>query len=83
MAQDHFSDPAVVAGYAEGARRQLPGLDTLHRVIDQVSKAVEALATRLPILTPEEDEALLREAGFARVDTYYTVLTLRGWLAYA
>jgi tRNA (cmo5U34)-methyltransferase len=37
---------------------------------------------QLPILDPDEDEALLREAGFEDVGTYYTALTLRGWLAY-
>lgn len=51
--------------------------------VDQIAKSVEALATRLPILTPEQDEALLSEAGFTGIGTYYTALTLRGWLACA
>ncbi len=49
----------------------------------QVTERATALATQLPILSPEEDEALLREADFEDVGTYYTALTLRGWLAYA
>lgn len=50
---------------------------------DDIARSVEALATRLPILTPEEDEALLAEAGFTGVGTFYAALTLRGWLARA
>ena len=49
----------------------------------QVAERAAALSMQLPILDPDEDEALLREAGFEDVGTYYTALTLRGWLAYA
>ena len=48
----------------------------------QVAERAAALSIQLPILDPYEDEALLREAGFENVGTYYTALTLRGWLAY-
>jgi tRNA (cmo5U34)-methyltransferase len=49
----------------------------------QVARSAAALAGRLPLSSPEDEEALLREAGFREVGTYYTALTLRGWLAYA
>ena len=49
----------------------------------QVAESAATLATQLPILRPDEDEALLYEAGFEDVGTYYAALTLRGWLAYA
>jgi tRNA (cmo5U34)-methyltransferase len=49
----------------------------------QVAKSASTLSTQLPIASPEEEEALLREAGFTDAWTYYAVLTLRGWLAYA
>lgn len=49
----------------------------------QITRSAAALATQLPILSPEEDEALLHEAGFRFAGTYYAALTLRGWLAYA
>lgn len=42
-----------------------------------------ALAGQLPILTPEADEGLLREAGFTTVELYYAALALRGWVAQA
>lgn len=50
---------------------------------DQVAQAAEALATRLPALSPTEDEALLHGAGFHDVATFYAALSFRGWLAYA
>jgi tRNA (cmo5U34)-methyltransferase len=49
----------------------------------QVARLAATLASELPLSSPEEDEALLREAGFGGVGTYYAALTLRGWLAYA
>lgn len=49
----------------------------------QIVRSGTALSTQLPISSPEEDEALLHEAGFHDIGTYYAALTLRGWLAYA
>jgi tRNA (cmo5U34)-methyltransferase len=49
----------------------------------RIESAVATLATRLPILTPEEDEAVLREAGFRDVGVFYGALTFRGWVASA
>ena len=45
--------------------------------------ARRAIATRLSILSPEEDEALLREAGFTNVSLFYAGLSFRGWVGYA
>jgi tRNA (cmo5U34)-methyltransferase len=45
--------------------------------------AKRAIATKLSILSPEEDEALLREAGFSNVSLFYAGLSFRGWVGYA
>jgi tRNA (cmo5U34)-methyltransferase len=45
--------------------------------------AKQAIATRLSILSPEDDEALLREAGFSSVSLFYAGLSFRGWVGYA
>lgn len=45
--------------------------------------ARQAIATRLSILSPEEDEALLRQAGFSNVSLFYAGLSFRGWVGYA
>lgn len=49
---------------------------------DNAEKSIEAMATRLPNLSPQEDEALLREAGFEVVELFYAGFTFRGWVAY-
>lgn len=42
-----------------------------------------AMATKLSILSPDEDEAMLRAAGFSDIALFYAGLSFRGWLAYA
>lgn len=50
---------------------------------EQVARTADTLRTRLPFLSPEADEALLREAGFRDVGLFFAALTFRGWVAYA
>lgn len=47
------------------------------------TNARSAIAAQLPILSPEQDEAILRDAGFTDVSLFYTGFTFRGWVAYA
>jgi tRNA (cmo5U34)-methyltransferase len=49
----------------------------------QARQNARALGDRLPILTPDEDEALLRAAGFSDVGLFYAAFTFRGWVASA
>lgn len=44
-------------------------------------RAIEAIGERLPLLSPDEDEALLREAGFEDVELFYAAFTFKGWVA--
>lgn len=44
--------------------------------------AIAAISERLPALSPEQDEALLREAGFVGVEMFYAAFTFRGWVGY-
>ena len=48
----------------------------------QADGARLAIGARLPVLSPEQDESLLREAGFADVSLFYAGFTFRGWVAY-
>ncbi|NMA99014.1 MAG: class I SAM-dependent methyltransferase [Phyllobacteriaceae bacterium] len=48
-----------------------------------LENALEAMGSRLAILPPEEEEAMLAEAGFGEVTLFYTALSFRGWVAYA
>jgi tRNA (cmo5U34)-methyltransferase len=38
---------------------------------------------QLPVLAPDQEEALLHKAGFTDVTLFYTAFTFRGWVAYA
>jgi tRNA (cmo5U34)-methyltransferase len=46
------------------------------------SNAIAAISSRLPLLSPEQDVALMREAGFDSVELFYAGFTFKGWVAY-
>jgi len=48
-----------------------------------VMRSAAAMSRRLPTLGPQEEEALLRNAGFSDIGLFYAALTFRGWVAYA
>jgi len=50
---------------------------------DKIEKARATIEAELHILTPEQDETILREAGFSNVSLFYTGFAFRGWVAYA
>jgi tRNA (cmo5U34)-methyltransferase len=50
---------------------------------DKAANARAAIDAQLTILTPEQDEAILREAGFSNVSLFYVGFTFRGWVGYA
>jgi tRNA (cmo5U34)-methyltransferase len=50
---------------------------------EKAANARVAIDTRTHILTPEQDEAILREAGFSNVSLFYAAFSFRGWVAYA
>jgi tRNA (cmo5U34)-methyltransferase len=49
----------------------------------QLQQSRDAIAARLTILSPDEEEAQMREAGFGGVSLFYAGLSFRGWIAYA
>lgn len=46
-------------------------------------RASRTIGARLPILSPVEDEALLRDAGFTDIEVFYAGFGFRGWVASA
>jgi len=50
---------------------------------EQVAKGRQAVATHVAMLSPEEDEAVLRAAGFTGIEAFYAAFTWRGWVGYA
>lgn len=49
----------------------------------QIENSRRAIATHLTILSPEEEEDMLRQAGFRHISLFYAGLGFRGWVAYA
>ena len=50
---------------------------------EQARMAAAAIGKQLPILAPEQDEELMRRAGFSAISTFYVGLAFRGWVAHA
>lgn len=45
-------------------------------------KGIEGMKERLPVLSPDEDVAVLQEAGFGDVQLFYAGFTFKGWVCY-
>ncbi|HHK3132001.1 TPA: methyltransferase domain-containing protein [Pseudomonas aeruginosa] len=50
---------------------------------EQVKKMCAGVGAHLPMLDPEQDEAILHDAGFSDIALFYTAFTWRGWVGYA
>lgn len=46
-------------------------------------KARVAIESDVPVLSPEEDRAILEEAGFTDVTDFFLAFNFRGWVGYA
>ena len=49
----------------------------------QAATARDAIEAHLDMLEPDEDERILREAGFSDIAMFYAAFTWRGWVARA
>jgi len=54
------------------------GADPAH-----LESARQAIGTRLSILAPDEEEAMMTSAGFGGVSLFYAGFSFKGWVAYA
>lgn len=45
-------------------------------------RAIAAISEKLPVLSPEADQALMTEAGFEGVELFYAGFSFRGWVGY-
>lgn len=50
---------------------------------EQTQNAAHMIGAQLPVISPEQDEAMLTAAGFTDVCPFYMAFTFRGWVAYA
>ena len=70
---DEEKDKWLARNAAFAASRGMPSLQTVS------SKA--AMKQSLPVLTPAQDEALLRDAAFTETDLFYAAFTFKGWVS--
>jgi tRNA (cmo5U34)-methyltransferase len=49
----------------------------------QTKKMQAAVKSHLNLYNPEDDEDILRDAGFSDVTLFYAAFTWRGWVGYA
>ena len=47
----------------------------------QAEGSIAVMKERLPVLTPEQDADLLRQAGFTDIELFYGAFTFKGWVA--
>ena len=80
----------VVAHHSAGAgdaalwlTRSAAFADRANLSWERASATAAAMAEGLPLLLASEDEALMREAGFADVELFYSALSFKGWVATA
>ena len=45
-------------------------------------RAIAAISEKLPVLSPEADQALMTEAGFEGVELFYAGFSFKGWVGY-
>lgn len=76
----HISLPSTEPDRSLGLSRHLAFAGTAGV---QAEASRQAMRSQLSILSPEQDEALLAQAGFSGVSLFYAGFSFRGWVAYA
>nr|WP_255783870.1 class I SAM-dependent methyltransferase [Lysobacter chinensis] len=80
---DAYSDPTVDGSRQRWLRRYAAFATASGIPAVDARRAIDAIATRLPLLTPQQDQALIEEAGFEQVELFYAGFTFRGWVGLA
>ncbi len=79
----HVSFPQTEPERSQWIARHVAFSATEGADLAQLESARQAIGTRLTILSPDEEEAMLQAAGFSAVRLFYAGLSFRGWIAYA
>jgi tRNA (cmo5U34)-methyltransferase len=78
----HHSFPQAPAEKARWLKRYAAfAVDSGVPVAD-AERAIVAISEKLPVLSPEADAALMREAGFEGVELFYAGFSFKGWVGY-
>tara|TARA_A100001391_G_scaffold65878_6_gene41558 strand:+ start:30048 stop:30728 length:681 start_codon:yes stop_codon:yes gene_type:complete len=63
--------------------RSVAFADRAKSSLASAASSAKPMAERLPLLSPAEEETLLREAGFVEPALFYAAFSFRGWVATA
>lgn len=50
--------------------------------VTNARNAAAAIGSRLPLLAPDQELALLQETGFSEIELFYAAFSFKGWVAY-
>lgn len=78
----HHSFPQDAAGKARWLGRHAAFAVSSGVPEAMMRRAVPAIGDTLPVLSPEQKEAVLRQAGFDPVELFYAAFSFRGWAAF-
>jgi tRNA (cmo5U34)-methyltransferase len=78
----HHSVPAEPEQRLQWLERSIAFGSAAAALRGSARESARMMAERLPLLSPAEDEALLREAGFAGVALFYAGFSFRGWVGW-
>lgn len=76
----HHSFPDGEAG-ARWLRRYAAFAVSAGVPASNAASAIEAISSRLPVLSPQEDANVLAQAGFESIELFYAAFSFRGWVA--
>lgn len=79
----HFSFPQGEGERALWLSRYAAFLAASGVAPDKAANARAAVDAHVHLLTPQQDEAILHDAGFRGVSLFYVGFTFRGWVAHA
>jgi tRNA (cmo5U34)-methyltransferase len=79
----HHSVPDVPDEKRRWLLRHVAFMTSNGMPVANTAATIEAMASRLPMLSPEAEVDLLEQAGFERHELFYAAFTFKGWVAYA
>ncbi|AWH48628.1 methyltransferase [Stenotrophomonas sp. SAU14A_NAIMI4_5] len=79
----HHSVPADDAGKRRWLQRYVAFAEASGVAHADAQRTIEVMIERLPLQSPEQDVALLQQAGFEGVELFYAGFSFKGWVAYA
>lgn len=79
----HHSVPAAPHARKRWLQRHVAFMASNGVPVADTARTIEAMASRLPLLSPEAEVDLLEQAGFERHELFYAAFTFKGWVAYA